>query len=91
MKGRNGRPDRIELLVRIDLVTNPDSLDINSFIKDEYQLKKEEVADYKEVFLLFDRDQDGILSFPQFCLAIKTLGIRMTGFRPMISIIGYTL
>ena len=38
-----------------------------------------EISDYKEVFLLHDKDQDGVLSFIQLCLVIRTLGIRIQG------------
>jgi Ca2+-binding EF-hand superfamily protein len=45
----------------------------------QHRLSHLEIADYKELFLLYDKDQDGILSFMQLCLAIRTLGIRMKG------------
>merc|ERR1711936_904799 len=41
-----------------------------------YKLADEQVADYKEVFMLFDKDQDGVLSFNELWTAIKALGQR---------------
>ena len=38
-----------------------------------------QIADLKEVFLLFDKDQDGILNFGELCFVMNTLGIRITG------------
>jgi len=60
--GRNGGPDKVDLLVMIDLST--------------YNLVEEQVAEYKEVFMLFDKDQDGVLSFSELGTAMKTLGQR---------------
>ena len=34
---------------------------------------------YKEVFLLFDRDADGVLSLTECAAALHTLGRRLTG------------
>merc|ERR1711936_73615 len=41
-----------------------------------YKLADEQVAEYKEVFMLFDKDQDGVLSFNELWTAIKALGQR---------------
>ena len=38
-----------------------------------------QISDYKELFLLYDKDEDGVLSFTQLCLAIRTLGVRIEG------------
>jgi len=62
VKGKKGKPDRIELLVTIDLT--------------EYHLNSEQVAEYKEVFMLFDKDEDGVLSFPELGVVMKSLGQR---------------
>lgn len=62
VKGKKGKPDRIELLVTIDLTM--------------YQLNTEQVAEYKEVFMLFDKDEDGVLSFPELGVVMKSLGQR---------------
>ena len=32
-------------------------------MKDYWDLSKELVADFKEVFMLFDKDEDGVLTF----------------------------
>ena len=60
MKGRRGRPDRVELIVSIDLA--------------EHQLQAERVAEYKEVFQLFDKDEDGVLSFTELSIVMRSLG-----------------
>jgi len=62
VKGKKGKPDRIELLVTIDLAT--------------YKLDSEQIAEYKEVFMLFDKDEDGVLSFSELGVVMKSLGQR---------------
>merc|ERR1719273_1538537 len=62
VKGKKGKPDRIELLVTIDLAT--------------YKLDSEQIAEYKEVFMLFDKDEDGVLSFSELEVVMKCLGQR---------------
>ena len=42
-------------------------------------LSKETVADLKEVFMLFDKDEDGVLSFPELEVVMKNLGQRPSG------------
>ena len=37
------------------------------------------MAEYKEVFMLFDKDQDGVLSFTELGTAMKALGQRPSG------------
>ena len=49
------------------------------FSQDELQLSDEQVSDCKEVFQLFDKDQDGVLLFSELCQAINTLGQRHSG------------
>ena len=44
-----------------------------------HKLEEEQLAEYKEVFMLFDRDQDGVLSFTELGTAMKTLGQRPSG------------
>ena len=44
-----------------------------------HNLEEKQVAEYKELFMLFDRDQDGVLSFTELGIAMKTLGQRPTG------------
>ena len=43
------------------------------------------MAEYKEVFMLFDKDQDGVLSFPELSTAMKTLGQRPSGLEHIVS------
>lgn len=62
IKGKKGRPDRYELLVTIDL--------------ELWKLNDEQVAEYKEVFMLFDKDEDGVLSFSELNIVMKSLGQR---------------
>ena len=49
------------------------------YFQSQHRLSPLEIVDYKELFLLYDKDEDGILSFSQLCLAIRTLGIRIKG------------
>ena len=37
------------------------------------------VADWKEVFMLFDRDEDGVLSFQELQVVMKSMGERPSG------------
>lgn len=46
--------------------------------KAKLHLSEEQIGDYKEVFQLFDKDQDGILSFSECSMALHTLGLRFT-------------
>ena len=48
-------------------------------MQDNLHFSEEQVADYKEVFLLFDKDQDGVISFSELNLVINTLGQRHSG------------
>ena len=44
-----------------------------------YPLTKKQISDYKELFLLFDKNEDGVLSFTELGVAITTLGLRIDG------------
>ena len=44
-----------------------------------YKISKEQLADYKELFILFDKDMNGVLSFAELGTAMKTLGQRLPG------------
>jgi Ca2+-binding EF-hand superfamily protein len=44
-----------------------------------YKISKEQLADYKELFILFDKDKNGVLSFAELGTAMKTLGQRLPG------------
>ena len=45
----------------------------------EWQLTEEQVSDFKEVFMLFDKDEDGVLTFPELNVVMKSLGQRPSG------------
>jgi len=61
IRGKGGViKEQYDLIVNIDL--------------DVWQLSKEVVADLKEVFMLFDKDEDGVLSFPELEVVMKNLG-----------------
>ena len=42
------------------------------------------MAEYKEVFMLFDKYEDGVLSFPELAVVMKSLGQRPSGTYPLI-------
>ena len=44
-----------------------------------YQLSKDQISEYKELFILFDKDMNGVLSFTELAIAMKTLGQRLSG------------
>ena len=48
-------------------------------LQQEWKLTNEQVAEYKEVFMLFDKDEDGVLSFPELSVVMKSLGQRPSG------------
>jgi len=39
-------------------------------------LTVEQVAEFKEVFMLFDKDEDGVITFPEVIMVMKSLGQR---------------
>ena len=53
-------------------------------MQEQHQLTNTEISDYKELFMLYDKDEDGVLSFTQLCLAFRTLGVRIQGERTFI-------
>ena len=58
-----------------------------SFLQAEWQLTDEQVSDFKEVFMLFDKDEDGVLTFPELNVVMKSLGQRPSGKNINISIL----
>ena len=46
-----------------------------------------QLSDFKDVFLLFDKDQDGVLSFSELTYAVKVLGIIITGKSKILQIL----
>ena len=81
VKGKRGGPDRVDLLVLIDRVRKSILFSFAKivFYKSLHKLEEEQVAEYKEVFMLFDKDEDGVLSFTELGTAMKTLGQRPSG------------
>ena len=65
IRGKRGKPDTIEYLVNIDTV--------------QYDISKEQLADFREIFALYDKDGDGILTFTEVTSAMKTAGQRIPG------------
>ena len=51
------------------------------FFQTEWQLTDEQVAEFKEVFMLFDKDEDGVLTFPELNVVMKSLGQRPSGIK----------
>ena len=39
-------------------------------------MNSEQVAEFKEVFMLFDKDEDGVIAFPELIMVMKSLGQR---------------
>ena len=48
-------------------------------MKAVHNLNDEKISEYKEVFKLFDKDEDGVLSFHELNVVMKSLGQRPTG------------
>ena len=55
-----------------------------NYFKDKLGITSTQLSDFKDVFLLFDKDQDGVLSFLELTYAVKVLGIIMTGTNELI-------
>ena len=52
----------------------------NPVVQDECYLTPSMITDLKEVFMLFDKDEDGVLIFPEIETVMKLLGLRPTGW-----------
>ena len=50
-----------------------------NYLQSEFPLTQEKVEDCKEVFMLFDRDEDGVLSFQELQVVMKSMGERPSG------------
>jgi len=59
---KKGKKESYDLIVNINL--------------EDWKLTHEQVAELKEVFMLFDRDEDGVLSFQELQLVMKSMGQR---------------
>ncbi len=87
-KGKKGKKDQYDLIVNIDLVKRRRQNESNKSgkcnvvvfrLQNEWQLSDEQVAEFKEVFMLFDKDEDGVLTFPELNVVMKSLGQRPSG------------
>ena len=56
-----------------------DKTNYKIYFQASYPLSLAQISDYKEVFHLFDKNQDGVLSFSELGQAMQTLGHRITG------------
>lgn len=45
----------------------------------EYDLSEEQVAEFKEAFMLFDKDEDGTITMAELGVVMRSLGQRPTG------------
>ena len=71
-----------DLIVNIDLVYQSVNINIHVLVndvQDVWSLSKELVSDLKEVFMLFDKDEDGVLTFSELEVVMKCLGQRKSG------------
>ena len=50
-----------------------------------YKISKEGLGEYRELFLLYDKDQNGGLSLEELGKAMKTLGQRLSSMHWLIS------
>ena len=82
VKGLKGMKEQHDLIVNIDLVYQSVIINIHVLfndIQDVWSLSKELVSDLKEVFMLFDKDEDGVLTFSELEVVMKCLGQRTSG------------
>ena len=49
-------------------------------MKDKQELIENKIEEYKEVFQMFDKDEDGVLSFEDLTVVMKLLGQRQKGW-----------
>ena len=69
-----------DLIVNIDLVYMTVTIKTLELpVQDIWCLSKDLVADLKEVFMLFDKDEDGVLTFSELDVVMKCLGQRTSG------------
>jgi len=61
---KKGHNNQHDLIVTIDL--------------SEHGLTEEQVADFKEAFMLIDKDEDGLITVPELGTVMKSLGQRST-------------
>ncbi|XP_070492933.1 uncharacterized protein [Chironomus tepperi] len=63
-RNKKNKKKTYELYVKIDL--------------SEYGLTEEQVAEFKEVFMLFDKDEDGSITMAELAVVMRSLGQRPT-------------
>uniref|UniRef100_A0A1Y1N1I6 EF-hand domain-containing protein n=1 Tax=Photinus pyralis TaxID=7054 RepID=A0A1Y1N1I6_PHOPY len=70
--GRYGREyDRLRRLTSQDEIIRQST---------EYGLSEDQVAEFKEAFMLFDKDEDGTITMAELGVVMRSLGQRPTGF-----------
>ena len=57
-------------------------MNLSVIIQNVWSFTNEVVADLKEVFMLFDKDEDGVLTFSELEVVMKCLGHRTSGMIP---------
>ena len=50
-----------------------------------FHLASEKVSEYKEVFQLFDKDEDGVLSFTELSVVMRSLGQLPSGIETSLT------
>lgn len=48
-------------------------------MQSEYGLSEDQVAEFKEAFMLFDKDEDGMITMSELGVVMRSLGQRPTG------------
>ena len=72
IRGKRGKPDTIEYIVNIELVAykiqflQPKYI---FFLQDQYEITKDQLADFREIFTLFDKvNYNKLFARVKFCL-----------------------
>ena len=72
IRGKRGKPDTIEYIVNIELVAykiwflQPKYI---FFLQDQYEITKDQLADFREIFTLFDKvNYNKLFARVRFCL-----------------------
>ena len=81
VKGKGGGPDRTDLLVNTELVSNSfkKSSDMQINQKAVHNLNEEKISEYKEVSKLFVKYEDVVMPLNELNVVMKCLGQRPTG------------
>ena len=87
VKGKKGVVrEQHDLIVNIDLVPPLMSSSTKLAFQEFWSLTKEEVADLKEVFMLFDKDEDGVLTYDELEQVMHALGQRPNGVELLLMV-----